>query len=168
MSLPIHTRRSWDARSPRPGRDRQSPRSVREFFIHWPGEAGQFTGITAERERAIVRETQDYHMDAPDHRWNDIGYSFLVFQSGRIYRGRGMDWVPAGQLGHNTGTVAVCCMIGEHDDPNTALIRSVESLKHFCEHRAGHSLKVRPHSAVTQTSCPGPALTRRIALLDRA
>lgn len=166
-SVTIHTRTSWGARTPRPTRTPQSPRSIREFFIHWPGETGKFTGITAVRERAIMRETQDYHMDT--HGWADIGYSFAVFQSGRIYRGRGMNYVPAAQLGHNTGTVGVCCMVGLHDEPTPELLKAVGELKHFCLLRAhAFELIVRPHKAVTSTDCPGPAMSKHIAQLQRA
>lgn len=39
-----------------------------------------------------------------------IGYSFVLFPSGRLYEGRGPHGVPAAQGGHNTGTLAIACV----------------------------------------------------------
>jgi hypothetical protein len=75
-----------------------------------------------------------------------------------IHRGRGMTYVPASQLGHNTGTVSVCVFLGPNDPVPDAVVRSIKELRAFCEHRAGHPLDVRPHSSVTSTECPGPRL----------
>jgi hypothetical protein len=151
-------RPTWRARSPRP-RQPQNPKTVREFFIHWPGnEPASWAHVdTRAEERATMRATQDFHM-GPQRKWSDFAYSFAIFKSGRVYRGRGMTYVPASQLGHNTGTVSVCVFLGPNDPVPDAVVRSIKELRAFCEHRAGHPLDVRPHSSVTSTECPGPRL----------
>lgn len=165
MGLVIHTREYWKARAARP-RERQNPRNVREFFVHWPGEARSLRSIdTREEEKQEMRDEQAFHMNV--RKWADFAYSFAVFQSGRVYRGRGMDFVPAAQEGHNTNTVAVTCVLGPGDKPSDAMLLSLRRLKNHCDERAGRDLVARPHSDVVQTSCPGDALRAIIGDLNR-
>lgn len=153
----IHSRKSWSARSPRAGREHQDPHAVREFFVHWPGEGvASYANLSQAQEEAIMRKFQNFHMDGRG--WNDFAYSFAVFPSGRIYRGRGMTIVPASQLNHNTGTVSACCVLGEKDRVPQAMEQSLRELIKWTNRRAGRKLTVRPHRAVTSTDCPGPAL----------
>ena len=159
----IIPRNQWGARKPRP-RQRQS--SWREFFLHWPGD-GRFAHIdTPAEEREQMREWQNFHMDVRG--WSDYGYAFAVFPSGRVYRGRGMDWVPAAQEGHNTGTVPVICVVGPGEQMTDAMKRSLRELKNHCDKRAGRDLTARPHSAVTSTSCPGPVVRAFVDDLNRS
>lgn len=156
MSLTVSSRRKWGARKPL-DRIKQSPASVRELFIHWPAAIHSTKPIdTVAEECAELRAEQAYHMDV--QHWSDIGYNYAAFQSGRVYRLRGLRWVPAAQLGHNTGTVAVTCVLGPDDIPSAALKWSLMRLKDRLDARTGRDLVVRPHSAVTPTSCPGPHL----------
>lgn len=155
----IRSRASWGARKPRP-RDTQTFDQIRELFIHWPGsEPGSWRHVnTEDEEKRTMREIQAFHM-GPQRNWSDFAYSFAVFPSGRIYRGRGGPYVPAAQLGHNTGTVAVCVFLGPDDSVPENVVISLRWLKKYLEGKTGHTLKVRPHKSVTQTECPGPALT---------
>lgn len=157
--MKIHGRKSWGARKPRP-RTRQDPHNVRELFIHWNGSSPRsFANIdTVAEEESIMRGTQDFHM-GPQREWSDFAYSFAIFPSGRVYRGRGMDWVPASQLNHNTNTASCIVFLGTDDKIPDAVIHAIKELRKHCEARAGHALDVRPHRAVTQTDCPGPRLT---------
>lgn len=158
--LKIHSRRSWGAKPPRP-RDEQSPSQVRELFIHWPGgEPASWAHVdSVAEEEATMRSIQGFHM-GPARGWSDFAYSFAVFPSGRIYRGRGMRYVPAAQLGHNTGTVAVIVFLGPEDQDklSSKVVGAIRALREHCEAKAGRSLDVRPHRAVTSTECPGPFL----------
>jgi hypothetical protein len=166
MRFHIIGRPRWRARRPSRNRMPQNPRAVSEFFVHWPGDkpASWVHIDTAAEERAALRGIQAYHMDT--HGWADIGYSFMVFQSGRVYRGRGMHIIPAGQLDHNTGTVAVLCLVGPDDQPSQAMLDSLRELIHFCERKAGRKVTVRPHSAVTATDCPGPRMRSWVPVLE--
>jgi hypothetical protein len=160
--MQITSRKAWGARRPRP-RDRHS--SWREFILHWPGE-GKFSHIdSVAEEKAQMREFQNFHMDTRG--WSDFAYGFAVFSSGRVYRGRGMDYVPAAQLGHNTGTVPVLCVIGPGEQMTKAMEESLVDLKNHCDKRAGRDLVVLPHSAVTSTSCPGPVVRAFVDDLNR-
>lgn len=161
--MKIISRKAWGARRPRP-RERQS--SWREMFLHWPGD-GKFAHIRSEAaERAQMRSWQDFHMDSRG--WSDYAYAFAVFPSGRVYRGRGMDYVPAAQAGHNTGTVPVICVVGPGEPMTDAMKKSLRELKDHCDRRAKRDLVVRPHSAVTSTSCPGPVIRAFIDDLNKS
>jgi hypothetical protein len=188
--MQIISRKAWGARRPR-CRTPQDPRNVRELFIHWPGQPGiaresitdhdddwcalpdhlidaaaRITGPAAEA--AWMREIQAFHM-GPDRGWCDFAYSFAVFKSGRIYRGRGFYNLPAGQEGHNTGTVAVVCVLGTADaHVPEPMAHALKDLVHWAETRRAHrELAVRPHRSVNQTTCPGDALARFVPTLDR-
>lgn len=157
MKLNIRSRKSWGARKPR-ARDSQRPANVLELFLHWPGADEPFGVWTPAAEERWMRATQDFHMD--ERGWADFAYSFAVFPSGRIYRGRGINWVPAAQENHNTNTVAVCVLVGPGQPIPEEIRRSLRALRVYVEDRCGRSLTMRPHSAVVSTTCPGPALTK--------
>lgn len=168
--MKIATRKSWGARAPRNTpevhRTRQSPANVRELFIHWNGSSPRsFSHVnTVEEERSIMRGTQDFHM-GPERGWADFAYSFAIFPSGRVYRGRGVDWVPAAQEGHNTNTVACIVYLGPDDEVNPEVRHAIRELRSYLQKRTGNHLRVRPHRAVVNTDCPGPRLTRFVTSL---
>lgn len=61
--------------------------------------------------------------------WSTIGYSFVVFPSGRVYVGRGFTGLPAAQGGENSGTWAISlAMNGETKKPGLLMRRSVRKL----------------------------------------
>lgn len=172
-------RAEWGAQPP----NCRTPRPISgigEHFLHWPGAASSLAGInTRDEEARWMREVQAFHMngrtpspefqiahpclhrDAADkgHGWCDIGYTDAVFLSGRIYQGRGLQALPAAQLNHNAGTAAIVCVLGPRDHITPEMEAAVKWLLHHHRARIGHRTRVRPHSAVTPTTCPGPALT---------
>ena len=105
-----------------------------------------------------MREIQDFHM-GPQRGWSDFAYSFAIFPSGRIYRGRGGPYVPAAQANRNTNTIAVVVFLGPDDSIPVAVQDSLKWLHRHMSKKCGRTLTVRAHNAVTPTSCPGPALT---------
>lgn len=163
----IVARSIWGARPPR-HIDLQDKHSVDEVFIHWPGDTGSLAHInTRSEERAYMRSVQNFHMDAPDHLWSDIGYNYVIFQSGRIYRGRGFTHIPAGQLHHNTGTDAICCILGTADQIPPKMKENLRDFVRWCRNYSDRPIAVRPHKAVTSTTCPGPALSAFVPSLDK-
>lgn len=155
----ILPRHSWTTRKPRP-MVKQDPKKVKEFFLHWPGN-NRNKNLTPAQEQALLRSFLTLHMDK--NGWSFIGYSFAVFSSGRCYKLRDMQWVPAAQEGHNTNTVGVCCI-----GPITSqMAATLIDLKNHCDRRAGRDLKVRGHGEVVQTECPGPDLRAFVPILNR-
>ncbi|CAF2385335.1 unnamed protein product [Rotaria sp. Silwood2] len=50
-----------------------------------------------------IRGIQKYHMD--EKNWSDIGYNFLISESGLIYEGRGWAYVGAHRAGYNSKSI---------------------------------------------------------------
>jgi len=144
----------------------QSDSQITEFFLHHPADPHDLSHLDTDGEEdAFMRGVQDFHMDT--RKWSDIGYTFVVFQTGRVYRGRGRGFVPAAQLGHNTGTIAVLCAVGNSESPSGAMIRGLIALKDLMDKRVGRDLRVRAHGDVTPTECPGPRVRAIIPQLQR-
>jgi hypothetical protein len=118
--IKVFSRKAWRARRPR---TLTADGHKRELYIHH--SAGTFGGPaqsidTAAEQAATMRAIQKFHMD--ERGWSDIAYHYVVFQPygtlklARIFEGRPVSAVPAAQLGHNSGTVAVCVVDGGKGD----------------------------------------------------
>ena len=153
--MKIISRRQWGARKPK-DRSYQDPRSVRELFIHY-SESPSASSIRQQKQ--IMRDLQDFHMDGRG--WSDIAYNYLVFNGSRprVFYGRGARVIPAAQLNHNTGTVAVCVVMRAGDKLTWQTKLQLRRLVwHLRAKVIKRNVPVKPHSAVTQTSCPGDQL----------
>jgi len=161
----IRSRRSWGAARPRP-RSLQNPLNVAELFVHWNGSVpASFKHInTVAEEEALMRSTQAFHM-GPQRGWSDFAYSFAIMPSGRIYRGRGMKWVPAAQANHNSNTNAVIVFLGPDDPVPAAVVDAIKSLHRHVNRRSLRNVRLRAHRDVTGTECPGPRLTALVRKL---
>lgn len=166
MSIHIYSRKSWRARTPRPGTAKQADSQIKEFFLHHPADPShELAHIDTDQEQdAYARGIQNFHMDGRG--WNDIGYSFMVFQDGRVFRCRGRDRVPAAQLGHNTGTIAVLCVTANGERPSNELYLALVHLKDKMDRLVGRDLRVRAHGDVFSTECPGPEIRALIPRLQ--
>lgn len=152
--MKLISRKRWGARQARE-RTYQDPRSVKEIFLHYSESPGGQTSFASQAQ--AVRNIQDFHM-GPQRAWADVAYSYLVINSwrSRVFVGRGARVVPAAQLNHNTNTIAVCILMqaGDKLHPVTRLQlrRLIWRLRRKTIRK---QVPVRPHSAVTETSCPG-------------
>lgn len=150
----IYSRKSWGAR---PARDKtyQDARSVREIFLHYSESPSP--GVSFSSQAAAIRNIQAFHQ-GPSRAWSDVAYSYLVTNSprSRVFAGRGARAVPAAQLNHNTNTIAVCVIMSADEklrwQTKLQLRRLIWRLRRRVIKR---HVPVRPHSAVTETSCPG-------------
>lgn len=113
-----------------------------------------------------MRAIQAFHM-GPQRGWADFAYNFAVFMDGRVYRGRGIDYVPAAQEGHNTNTVAILCVVGDEETPSRLMVRGLIDLKDHLDKRCGRDLSVKPHSSVVATACPGNRIRNIINQINR-
>jgi len=152
----IVSRRGWGARKPK-GRTYQDPRSVKEIFIHYTESPSP--GSPFQSQRRAMQQTQDFHMDVRG--WDDIAYSYLVANSSRarVFYGRGARVVPAAQANHNTNTVAVCVIMRDSEKLTWQTKLQIRRLVwHLRRNVIKRNVPVKPHSAVTETSCPGNQL----------
>jgi hypothetical protein len=163
-NMTVISRKEWNAAPPTKPRTRRAPSSIREVFFHWPGsEPRSWERVdTQSEEEAILRSFQRSHQGQG---WADIGYNHVMGNADavpRLYTGRGAQFVPAAQLGHNTGTIACCILIGPEDFLRGDIIVRMRSYVRACEQFAGHRLRVRGHGEVVSTDCPGPQIRKAL------
>lgn len=162
-NLTILSRSRWDAKPPTSPRTLRKPYTIRELFIHWPGEDPRsWHDIhTQNQEATVLRSFQHYHQ--VDNGWADIGYNHVMGNGGfkevpRIWTGRGAQYIPAAQLGHNPGTIAICVLVGPNDPITENIVSRLRSYIRWAEGYSGNKLRVRGHGEVYGTECPGPRL----------
>lgn len=167
----LWTRDEWNARDPRP---MTANTELREAFIHHTTNTGAEGINTLEEQKAAMKATQDFHMLVRG--WSDIAYHYVVFQpfggleNARVFQGRETRWVPAGQEGHNTGTVPICVYGNfDHDDgvkPET-LTAVVQLVKHIQRFHDNSLRTFGGHRDVVQTECPGDTLYAKVGELAK-
>ncbi|HSJ23707.1 MAG TPA: N-acetylmuramoyl-L-alanine amidase [Longimicrobiales bacterium] len=164
---------------------------------HWGGPAAPFGSIyspamvavtvhhtfspalpasaTVAQERAAMLGMHRDHINR--NGWAGIGYHFVIFQSGRVYEGRG--WgrtgAHAGSADGNRTLGVVFTINGETTAPSAAALNALGQLRDLGVREGrltrGHALKL--HMDWKATSCPGrkvvealrelPAPSRRVA-----
>lgn len=158
------SRSEWGARGPRGTWD---PRKT-ELFIHHTVSAGTYS--TLAEQVAHMRQIEAQHIGQG---WATVGYNFVVFPATRWYRrtrifeGRGWDWLPAAQAGHNTGTLAVA-VVGNYEIRVPGR-RLTFRLAHFARRaRKRKGIRVlRGHRDAGGTACPGRNLYARLPRIRR-
>lgn len=159
----LYWREDWNARAPRAITRQSSPH---EAFLHHSDDPHPELFDHLDEQKAHMRQLQNFHMDTRG--WSDIAYHWIVFQAfgsvqgARAFRGRRPDWVPAAQLGHNTGTLAVCVVGGDQplkDDTEALILRLLSRYKNL--------RTLGGHRDVTPTSCPGDPIYRRVPTLAK-
>ena len=168
-SITVFERRDWGARSPR-AMTTQSP--PKEAFLHHTTDHNAESINNLEEQKAAMRAVQAFHMDVRG--WSDIAYAYIVFQPydpvehARIFEGRLTKYVPAAQLGHNTGTLPICVFGNfDHEDSvkkNTRYAIEMLLTKRPEKTGAGSVKTLGGHRDVVGTECPGDTL---YAQLDR-
>lgn len=159
--LTIVRRAEWGARAPRTPETKMTL-PVHNAYIHHAA-ARQPTTVAEEMEE--LRAEQAYHMDARG--WNDIGYSFSVGPSGRIYECRA-DFIGAHTSGHNADGFGICFQ-GSYETtvPTPAATLAAASLLVHLE-RVGalsHGYTILGHRDVFATACPGQMLYNNLPQL---
>lgn len=152
--MKLVSRKAWGAS---PARDRayQDPRSVKEIFLHYSESPSPGSSFAAQAQ--AIRNIQSFHQGA-QRGWSDVAYNYLVINAARsrVFVGRGARVIPAAQANHNTNTIAVCVVMESGDRLHWATKLQLRRLIWRLRRKTiRKNVPVRPHSAVTQTSCPG-------------
>lgn len=156
MAPTIVTRAGWGARAPKSAPSKTTWSRRTGFAIHH----------SAGPTNQTVRQIQNFQMDT--NGWSDIGYNFLVDQSGKVYEGRSGGWLAIGAHagGQNTAWIGVC-WIGHSGNvtPTSAALAAIRWLYDEANQLAGRRLDVRGHGQVPgqATKCPGSRLREWIA-----
>lgn len=111
-----------------------------------------------------MRNIQDWHMDG--NGWEDIGYSFLIGEDGRVYEGRGWGTVGAHAYGYNRRSVGIA-FLGTFTNgiPKSSAINAAKELI-SCGVRLGYvknDYSIVGHRQTSATLCPGNDLFDEIS-----
>lgn len=158
----IRSRRSWTDKPLTAVRHRLGKHSI-PIVHHTASSYGIDKTATVAEEEAVLRTIEAGHQAKG---WNNIGYSLVIFPSGRAYTGRGWNRVPAAALGYNTGNWHVS-LVGNFEDqmPTEAAIKTLRSSIRRFRRRTGSKRRALGHYQVNPTSCPGKNLKPRVARL---
>lgn len=158
----IYSWKEWGAKANPADLYAQTVASTGTVFLHHSvTRISRWASVTQEKEH--MRMLERIHLG---NGWSAIGYSFIVFPSGRIYRGRGFNHVTAAQAGHNTGNGAIC-LVGDFTRDKTTWPQR-RSVIEVARTFPGRNLSW--HGRVNGTECPGAnvkAVAPRIAELAR-
>lgn len=166
----IVPRAVWGARNPKEIVRLRG--SVSDLFVHHTAGAAppDLKGnLERFKERDVMKGIQSYHMDVK--LWNDIAYNFVIFPSGRIYRGRGWSRVGAHTEDHNSSSVAFCFAGNyETETPTRKAIESAQWLKRRGKRwgKLKAPVRTRGHRQVFPTACPGDNLMRVMGRIANA
>lgn len=151
MTHRIIPRAEWGAR-PATNPQRIAPARRRAFVVHYDGDVP-----TTRTGPAVPRGIQSYHQNSRG--WSDIGYNFVIDQSGAIFEGRGWDVLGAhaGPSGNVVG-IGVQVHIGGAQQPSPAALDALAWLYAQANAHCGRRLELKGHCDYISTSCPGRPL----------
>lgn len=166
--MEVISRKEWGAQPPREPRQRMNL-PARGTYIHHTVTKFSPSGGARAAERKHMRYLQQI---AFNRGFADISYNFVIFPSGRVYRGRGWGIVGAHTQGSNSVAHAFC-FVGnfESDRPTKDALETAAVL-----HRRGIKLsKVRKGGFIrghrdapdAATACPGRHLYSEIDSIKR-
>ena len=160
-------RRNWGATNP----DKVCGNVVRPYriAIHHTYRPANDGGNAAARMRSM----QSYHMN--NLGWCDIGYHFVISQSGHIYQGRSRSDRPGAHVGgQNSGNIGISFIADfTSQTPTNTQLDAGARIMRWAKDQHGFNLTrstVRGHRehAGQSTSCPGGMVNHLQNLIDRA
>lgn len=162
-SFRVRSRRSWGARAPR-CRDRQPP-STRATIHHTVTPTRD--SISPERRLRLI---QAFHMNS--NGWCDIGYNYLVSRDGRVWRGRGGNYLGAHASNANYMNVGIAFM-GDHRTARATRHQLGQAARLIVRLRQrGYPISlnrrdIKGHREHGGTTCPGDALYGQLGTIIR-
>jgi hypothetical protein len=108
---------------------------------------------TKAQEMEHVRQIERQHISQG---WSTVGYSFLIFPSGRVYVGRGWAGLPAAQGGQNSGSWAIAFVLnGDLKAPSVLARRKARQLIGTMKEKGARRLGGHGEFPDQATACPG-------------
>lgn len=155
----LHLRSEWIQKNPpwTPARH-----DVGDIFIHHEGGAARGVPADVAREAAILRELEAGVLHKG---YIATDYNLHVFNSGRVWEGRGLAHEDAATWHNNPTSVSICATGNyEREEAPDALIagiaRAVEMA--IAGRWVNPTPRIRPHREVYPTACPGRNLYARL------
>lgn len=142
---------------------------VAEMTVHYTGAPS--VQVSKAGVPGYIKRIERQHQARPgDQACATIAYNFIIDKWGRIWEGRGWDYINAangarrGQPSSNPVTFSVLVLVGVEDNaPNEAITQALEDLyKLACKRLRRRELAVQGHKDHVATSCPGPKLYRLV------
>ncbi len=157
----VISRAEWGARNP--NKVCYSPHTPYRMAIHHTASPDSDGGDPAAR----MRQMQAYHIDT--NGWCDIGYHFVVSQSGKIYQGQSSEERLGTHVGgQNTGNIGVC-LIGNFQTQTPSqtqlsaaadIVRWIGNTYNIEFNRT--NIKGHREHAGASTACPGDNLLSQL------
>lgn len=154
-----------------PGVPTKAPNKDNALFLHYSAFGGMDVE-TLKEQIAVMRAIRHHHVEV--NGWADIGYSWVLFQPygtlrrARLFKGRGMNRVPASQYGCNQGTNGrpnpSVCVVALNEPVKAATLKQIRDL-----YRALPVGDVKGHrDCGNTTACPGNALYAKLPVIRQA
>lgn len=129
------------------------------LVVHYLGTRTGPAGESFDAVAGHVRGVQDHHLNSKGAGWVTIAYNFLVDKSGRIWEGRGLDFINGANRPANRTTVSVCLLNGVDDNPPTPeQLEAVRRIRFWLSGEFGKPLRITGHRDHSATACPGDAI----------
>lgn len=109
------------------------------------------TGVIKDQ---TVQEIHKYHIGKG---WIGIGYNFLVYKNGEVYKGRGLEYVGAHCKGHNEHTIGICA-VGNFSNELMTQAQKQSIIKLIADIYTQYPNKIEfinGHKELAATDCPG-------------
>jgi hypothetical protein len=165
MNIPgvtFHSRLAWVSPAYPVDGPRFDPSGVDTFVVHYTADNDLPDGDPGEDVEDIpgyLRGIQRYY---ETQRGYSIGYNYAVDWLGGVWQLRGVDFRCAANRGWNERSIAVLQLVDGQDPMTPAALEATRRLLAWCDGHVGRTLKVRPHSEVGSTHCPGDGIRRQI------
>lgn len=152
MRFYIRGRKLWNAQPPKNTLIPQDPSTVHTLVVHHTAGACP----PAQSVPAELRAIQRLHQEARG--WSDIGYNILIDGQGRCWEGRGLGYVGAHTLYHNTGTLGVS-FLGNYETRKLNLRQRIayRRLLRLLRRKGFRFTVIKGHKQMPgqATACPG-------------
>jgi len=154
-------RRTWGAEREVPSRLNPVGQKYRKVTVHHSAEIPGFT-LNGHYDNSVtaLRKIQRYHIH--ENGWGDIGYHYLIDESGRVFEGRNDRWQGAHAGGNANVANLGICLLGDFRGhrPTPAALDSLRRLiDEYCSTNGIPRSQVIAHQDVKNTECPGEHLT---------
>lgn len=149
----VLSRDEWSARKKQGG---PVPVQLGLVVVHHFWKPHVDAGVPLSREVDIMQGVQRFHVE--DQGWADIGYNWIIFQSGHVYEGRGWGRAGAHTKGQNSKSVGICFAI--NGDEFYLTPAAIEACRELLAEGVelgfiARNFQIKGHRDYAEKSCPG-------------
>ena len=152
----------WSARA-KPGKLLMLPTA--NVVMHHAYRPDLSATATVAQERTAMRQMDTFHADKG---WGGIAYNWCVFQSGRIYEGRGNEGVGTHCVGMNHKSLGILvCIDGQQHAMTGHAIEAVRDVirQAIARKALARDYKIGGHRDYDKRTCPGDKMYGQLRLL---